>query len=80
MDSHKAQIVREAMRIIRSVNSEAQQQASRANGKKGGRPVGSIKPLKKIECTCGGRGLEHKSTCPRGRAIRYRQARGLPLI
>ncbi|MES2462250.1 MAG: hypothetical protein V4671_16815 [Armatimonadota bacterium] len=33
-------------------------------------------PLEEIPCTCGGEGLNHKSTCPRGRAIRRRQKAG----
>ncbi len=75
MDAKKAEIVREAMKIIRSVNSEAQQEASRRNGRLGGRPSGSVKPLSEIPCNCdGGNTMEHKSTCPRGRAIRRRKA------
>ena len=30
-------------------------------------------PLDQLACTCGGEGLNHKSTCPRGRAIRRRR-------
>jgi hypothetical protein len=72
MDASEVEIVRAAMRIIRGVNSPAQQAASRQNGKKGGRPSGALKPLDAIECTCGSD--EHKSTCLRGRAIRRRAA------
>jgi hypothetical protein len=68
-----------AARAMRAINSPAQQAASRENGTKGGRPRGSVKPLSELQCTCGGEGLDHKTTCPRGRAIRRRQAQGLPL-
>lgn len=75
MDASEAEIVRAAMRIIRSVNSPAQQVASRQNGKKGGRPRGDLKSLDAIECTCGVSDADaHKSTCLRGRAIRRRAA------
>ena len=30
-------------------------------------------PLEQIACNCGGEGLNHRSTCPRGRAIRRRK-------
>jgi hypothetical protein len=68
---------REYARELGSVRSERKAQAARENGKKGGR---QIKPLETIACTCGGEGLEHRSTCPRGRAIRYRRKKGLPLV
>jgi hypothetical protein len=64
---------------MRAVNSPAQQEAARKNGAKGGRPAGSVKPLADFACTCGGEGLDHKTSCPRGRAIRRRQTQGLPL-
>jgi hypothetical protein len=68
--------ISEAARAMGSVKSERKAAASRENGKKGG---GQIKPLEKIACNCGGEGLEHKSTCPRGRVIRYRRKKGLAL-
>ena len=46
------------------------------DGKKGG---GQMKPLEQIACNCGAEGLEHRSTCPRGRVIRYRRKKGLPM-
>ena len=49
---------------------------SKENGKKGGR---RIKPLDDIPCSCGVMVSEHKSTCYRGRAIKYRTKKGLPL-
>ncbi len=51
--------------------------AARANGRKAppgpGRPA---RPLEEFACTCGGSGLDHKTTCPRGQAIRRRQKAG----
>jgi hypothetical protein len=66
----------EAARALGSVKSERKASAARENGKKGG---GQFKPLETIPCTCGGEGLEHKSTCPRGARIRVRRRKGLPL-
>jgi len=68
---------REYARALGSVRSERKAQAARENGKKGGR---QIKPLETIACNCDGEGLEHRSTCPRGRVIRYRRKKGLPLV
>jgi len=80
MNTAQAEIVRQAMRIIRGVNSPSQQAASRENGKKGGRPAGSLKPLSAIPCNCEAEEIgSHKSTCPRGRAVRRRQGAGQPL-
>ena len=74
IEGEKAEIVREAMRIIRGVNSPKQRAASRENGKKGGRPIGTKKPLSEIACDCGATAdSDHKSTCPRGRAWRRHQ-------
>ena len=69
----------EAARQLGSIRTERKAASSRENGKLGGRPRGTVKPLAEIECNCGGEGLNHKAGCPRGRAIRYRQAKGLPL-
>ena len=66
----------EAARTLRSIPSEKRVEASRENGRRGGRPP---KPLDAIPCNCGGQGLEHKSTCPRGRTIRRRRKLGQPL-
>ena len=44
--------------------------SSETRGKKGS---GRLKPLEEVACTCGGQGVEHKSTCPRGIRIRVRQ-------
>lgn len=38
------------------------------------------KALSELTCTCdGGDSVDHKSTCPRGRAIRRRLGKGQPL-
>jgi hypothetical protein len=66
----------EAAAALGRIKSEKKAAAARENGKKGG---GVIKRLETIPCTCGGEGLQHKSTCPRGRRIRDRQRKGLPL-
>ncbi len=63
----------EAAAALGRIKSERKTQAARENGKKGGRP---LKPLEDIPCNCGGAGLDHKSTCPRGRRIRARQRKG----
>ena len=68
--------ISEAARALGSIRTEKKAAAARANGKKGG---GQLKPLDEIPCTCGGQGLEHKTTCPRGIRIRVRQKKGLPL-
>ena len=66
----------EAAAALGRIKSEKKAASSRENGKKGG---SQLKPLASIPCSCGGEGLEHKSTCPRGRRIRVRQRTGLPL-
>jgi hypothetical protein len=66
----------EAARIMGSVRTEKKAGSSRENGKLGGRP---LKRLEDIPCNCGSEGLEHKSTCPRGRTIRQRRRKGLSL-
>lgn len=60
----------EAAKALGSIKTEKKATSSRENGKKGGRP---FKNLEEIPCTCGGEGLDHKSTCPRGRTIRQRR-------
>jgi hypothetical protein len=66
----------EAARALGRIKSEKKSAAARENGKAGGRP---LKSLASIPCTCGGEGLDHKSTCPRGRRIRTRRRAGLPM-
>ena len=67
----------EAARALRSIPSEKRAEASRENGRNGGRP---LKALAEIPCNCdGGAGFDHRSTCPRGRTIRQRRKKGLPL-
>jgi len=67
----------EAARALGSIRTEKKAASSRENGKKGG---GQLKPLDTIPCDCGGDGLQHKSTCPRGRRISQRRRTGLPLV
>lgn len=67
----------EYAREIGSIKTEKKAAASRENGKKGG---GKLKPLESLPCNCDGEGLNHRSTCRRGIAIRYRRKRGLPLV
>ncbi len=66
----------DAARMMGRVKSEKKAAQARENGKRGGGPM---KRLADIPCTCGGEGLEHKSTCRRGVAVRYRTKKGLPL-
>lgn len=71
----REELIREAMKELGKSRSEKKLTALAAN-----RPQGPRKPLKAIECNCGrGDTLIHKSRCPRGRAIKYRQSHGLPL-
>ncbi len=72
------QKIKEAMGLLGKRTSPAKTAAARANALKP-RPNRKPKPLASIECTCDGEGLNHKAGCPRGRAIRYRQRKGLPL-
>ncbi len=67
----------EAAAALGRIKTEKKAASSRENGKLSGGPP--MKPLESIPCTCGGEGLEHKSTCPRGIRIRVRRKKGLPL-
>lgn len=69
----------EAARLMGSVSTEAKAAAARANGAKA--PAGpgrNPKPLADYVCTCGaGNAIDgHKTTCPRGQAIRRRMKAG----
>ena len=73
----------EAARLMGSVRSEKKTAAARANAQKTYKPM---KALADISCICdppigdiGQPPFKHKSTCLRGRAIKYRLAKGLPL-
>lgn len=70
--------VREAARMLGSVKTPKKAASSVKNGRMGGKPP---KPLPSIPCTCGaGSQTEgHRATCPRGRAVKRRKARGLDL-
>lgn len=77
LHSEDADARRNAGRLLGMVKSDRKAEAARENGKKGGK---ECKPLAEIACTCGhGDSLEHPTTCPRGRVIRYRIKKGLPL-
>ena len=71
---------REAARLLGRSTSERKRAAVAANGRKAppgpGRP---FRPLESFPCTCGaGAAIEgHKTTCPRGLAIRRRRKAGL---
>lgn len=73
------ELIRQAMSVIGKRTSAAKKVSSRENGKRGGRPAGSLKPLSQLNCTCGGCPEQPKTTCPRGRAIRRRLAASQPL-
>ena len=68
---------REATRLLGRARTEAKARAARENIRLA--PKKPFKRLEDIPCTCGGQGLEHKSTCPRGRTIRRRRKLGQPL-
>lgn len=83
---------REAARLMGMARTERKKVSSAANGLQGGRPDNlnggrPPKPLAEIACTCGrgdqaltdDRKPAHPTTCPRGRVIRYRVQKGLPL-
>lgn len=64
--------LREIGRKGGSSTSDKKRAAAAQNAQKAGRPSLLIEL---IPCTCGGQGQDidsHKSTCPRGRAIRRR--------
>lgn len=61
-----AESFREAARIMGSIRSEAKAAASRENGRRGGRPRASGKPLGEIKC-CGRE--PHLRSCLRWRAM-----------
>ncbi len=72
--------IREAMAILGARKSERKTAAALANG---AATRFRAKPLSEIVCTCeGGESkvrADHRGTCARWRAIRYREMRGLPV-
>ena len=79
----------DARRAAASVMGQARTPRKQASSAENGRLYGGkkIKPLAEIACVCGagdvtvnadGKPL-HPTTCPRGRVIRYRLTKGLPL-
>lgn len=85
MQSDDADARRRAASLMGRATSPRKAASSAENGRRYG---GSrIRPLVEIACPCGagdvtvneaGKPL-HPTTCPRGRAIRYRLLKGLPL-
>jgi hypothetical protein len=68
------ELISRAMSVIGARTSLAKAATSRENGRRGGRPRGTGKPLAEISCNCGAVADDaHKATCPRGRAFRRRQ-------
>lgn len=74
---------RKAAALLGSIKTEAKAASSRENGKKappgpGRNPV----PLAEIRCTCdAGEALGgHRWNCPRGQAIKRRQAQGRDVL
>jgi hypothetical protein len=62
--------IKDAASTLGSIKSEIKAISSQINGKKGGRP---IKPIDDFICICGIISYgKHKSSCPRGRAIKRR--------
>lgn len=68
------ELIRQAMKVIGGRKTPKKAASSRENGKMGGRPAGSLKPLESIECRCGKCPDDPKTYCPRGRAILRRRA------
>ena len=79
----------DARRTAASLMGKARTPRKAASSAENGRLYGGkkIKPLVEIACTCGAGAVTvdeagkplHPTTCPRGRVIRYRLAKGLPL-
>lgn len=75
---------RQAAALMGSATTPRKKVSSAENGKLGGK---RMTPLADIACTCGAGDVTvnedrkplHPTTCPRGRVIRYRLTKGLPL-
>ena len=72
------ELISRAMSVIGKRTSPKKAKSSAANGAKGGRPLGTLKPLSEFGCKCvagpDAPDDTHKSHCPRGRAFRRRPA------
>lgn len=69
--------ISEAARLMGAITTERKRASSAANGWLVRNPGRKLAPLETLDCTCGGDGLDHRSYCPRGRAIRRRQKAGI---
>jgi len=69
----KRQRISAARAAAGSVRSERKAAAVRQNGQKGGRPVGTQKPLEEIACTC--KQDPHHWSCRREQTRAKRQSR-----
>ena len=69
-----------AARALGSIKTPKKTEASRRNIA-GANP---LKPLSEIACNCDGgasnRRADHRGTCPKYRAIRYREMRSIPIV
>jgi hypothetical protein len=74
--ANEEEVISEAMRLLGRRTSEKKKKTSARNGE---RTRFQAKPLSELVCTCGQCPDNPKTKCPRGRAIRRRQAAGLPL-
>lgn len=72
-----AEARKQAARLLGKASTPAKAAAARENIKRAGKTP--FKALETIPCNCDGTGLDHKSTCPRGRTIRRRRKLGQPL-
>ena len=76
--SPDAEARKQAARLLGKASTPAKAAAARENIKLA--PKKPFKPLETIPCNCGGVGLDHKSTCARGRTIRRRRKLGQALL
>ena len=84
MRADDADARRQAASLMGSARTPRKAATSAENGRLYG--GNKIKPLAEIACHCGRVGVlddagkpVHPTTCPRGRVIRYRLSKGLPL-
>ena len=82
-DVEQSQPKNPAAQELGRIRTEKKARAARENGRAGGRPHGTLKPLAATPCTCGGGAVltpvAHPASCLRGRAIRRRLRKNQPL-